>query len=220
MADTWGDMLPITDMPPELAWIDLETTGLDPNKDVTLELGIVLTDAVGRICRDGVASWLVYDLSETHGLDKDWGQACYDMSDYVRDMHVNSGLNADLGTLLRSSGNIDCASPAAVAAEAFVWLRAATERDPGEMPMSGSSVHFDRSFVKVDMPELDSFFHYRNGVDVSSLRELAKVHAPNIVAGQPTASKEHRTVPDLLDSIKLYRHLLKSKFIKTHYEVG
>lgn len=207
-------------MPPELAWIDLETTGLDPNKDVTLELGIVLTDAVGRICRDGVASWLVYDLSKPWTALKDWGKACHEMSDYVRDMHVNSGLNLDIGTMLRSPGSIECASPSSVAYEAFAWLRAATERTPGEMPMSGSSVHFDRSFIKVDMPELDSFFHYRNGVDVSSLRELAKLHAPGIVASQPTASKEHRTVPDLLDSIKLYRHLLESKFIKTHFEVN
>lgn len=216
--DTWvddemGDLIQITDANPEMVWVDLETTGLDTGKDVTLELGIVLTDACGRICRDGVASWLVYDLGDDIKGPKDWGKAIYNMPDFVREMHIKSGLVEDTGRLVRYPGEIDMAHPARVAVDAYRWLEVATRGSVGQMPLSGSSPHFDRSFLAADMPALLSFFHYRNGADVSGIREMAKMHYPKTLERWFAPEGIHRTIPDLINSVRLYRHFLLDGFI-------
>lgn len=223
--DSWvdnemGDLIRITDAKPEMVWVDLETTGLDTNKDVTLELGIILTDAVGRICRDGVASWLVYDLGDDGTVRKDWGKSIFAMPDFVREMHVESGLIEDIGKLVRYPGEISIAHPARVAADAYNWLVAATGGDPGKMVLSGSSPHFDRGFLAADMPTLLAFFHYRDGADVSGLRELAKMHYPKTLERWHTPKGVHRTIPDLINSIRLYRHLLLDGFIMSDKEIN
>jgi len=56
------------------------------------------------------------------------------------------------------------------------------------------------------MPELEAFFHYRN-LDVSTLKELARLWKPEIVPGF-TKKGAHLALDDILESIdelKYYR---------------
>jgi oligoribonuclease len=52
----------------------------------------------------------------------------------------------------------------------------------GKSPMCGNSICQDRRFMARYMPELESYFHYRN-LDVSVFKELARRWKPEIYAG-------------------------------------
>jgi oligoribonuclease len=70
--------------------------------------------------------------------------------------------------------------------------------------MCGNSVYQDRIFLKQHMPTLHNFFHYRN-LDVSSLKILAQIWQPNLVAQK---HNQHTALADILESIaelKKYR---------------
>ena len=81
----------------------------------------------------------------------------------------------------------------------------------GKSPMCGNSICQDRRFMAKHMPELESYFHYRN-LDVSVFKELAKRWRPNLVEGFKKNGK-HEALADILESIdelKYYReHFLK-----------
>jgi oligoribonuclease len=77
---------------------------------------------------------------------------------------------------------------------------------PGKSPMCGNSICQDRRFMARLMPELEAFFHYRN-LDVSTLKELARLWKPEIVRGF-TKKSAHLALDDVLESIdelKYYR---------------
>jgi len=207
--DIWADVmqLPITDGEPEFVWVDVETTGLDTGTDVTLELGILLTDGIGNICRDGVIDWRVY--GSLRDKRSKWNLALDGMDEYVRNMHTKSGLLGEINRVRSLPHNQERLDPDRVEEDAIVWLHLHC-KEP--LQLSGSSPHFDRGFLKADLPILENWFHYRSGVDVSGSREIAKRVNPGVVAGQPTKMEMHRPIPDLVDSVRLYRHLLKNFF--------
>lgn len=159
-----------------LAWIDLETTGLDPEVHDIIEIGIIITDRELReVARK---SWVLYDA--TH--EREWSREALDM-------HDASGLVGELafGTTVEL---------AAADARRFIDRNGA-----GGSPMCGASVHFDRAFLRRRAMYLHEAFHYRN-FDVSSLRmaaELAGLQVPERKRGL------HRALPDLEDSIALAR---------------
>ncbi len=75
--------------------------------------------------------------------------------------------------------------------------------EQGLSPMCGNSICQDRRFLSRHMPELASFFHYRN-LDVTSFKILAQLWAPDVAAGfekQPT----HLALADIHDSIRELR---------------
>jgi oligoribonuclease len=59
-------------------------------------------------------------------------------------------------------------------------------------------------FLARRMPELERFFHYRN-LDVSSLKELARRWAPDVLAGF-TKKSAHLALDDIRDSIAELRY--------------
>jgi len=70
--------------------------------------------------------------------------------------------------------------------------------------MCGNSICQDRRFLAREMPELEAYFHYRN-LDVSSLKELARRWAPEVI-GQLTKQGSHLAMDDILDSIQELKH--------------
>jgi oligoribonuclease len=77
---------------------------------------------------------------------------------------------------------------------------------PGKSPMCGNSICQDRRFMARLMPELEAFFHYRN-LDVSTLKELARLWKPELVGGF-VKKGVHLALDDILESIdelKYYR---------------
>ena len=70
-----------------LVWIDLEMTGLDPERHVIVEVAAVVTDAELTVLGEGL------DLV-VHATEEQLGQ----MDDFVTKMHANSGLDEEIRT--------------------------------------------------------------------------------------------------------------------------
>jgi oligoribonuclease len=78
--------------------------------------------------------------------------------------------------------------------------------------MCGNSICQDRRFMARLMPELETFFHYRN-LDVSTLKELTRLWKPELIGGF-VKKGAHLALDDILESIeelKYYREYLICK---------
>ena len=169
--------------PNRLIWIDLEMTGLKPDSDRILEMALVITDHdLATIAEAPV--WVVRQDAAT--LDA--------MDSWNRSTHGRSGL---IGKALAST-----LSEAEVEAAALAFLR---EHVPAKAsPMCGNSICQDRRFLHRLMPGLEKHFHYRN-LDVSTLKELARRWAPQVLAGLRKEAA-HTALSDVRDSIEELRH--------------
>lgn len=198
------------DAKPTMVWLDKETTGLDPINEVPLEVGVILTDDMGNLIPDGAATWFVSDFNDFY-----WSRRIEAMIPLVREMHEKSGLLADLAELAKYPYNSRTA--AQVEFGVTSWLirafRGGPVEDKDKLPPFGSSIGFDRGFMQNWMPELNKWFHYRNG-DLSALRIFAYKHLPHLKKLEPEKRELHRPLPDLIDSIKLYRFLINNIFIE------
>lgn len=176
--------------PDNLIWIDLEMTGLDPDRDVIIEIATIVTDRQLAVLAEGPVL-AIHQSEEILDAMDDWNKA----------QHGGSGLV----DRIRAS---DCdAARAESATLAFLgeWV------PPGLSPMCGNSICQDRRFLARSMPNLEAYFHYRN-LDVSTLKELARRWAPDIAKGFSKQSR-HLALDDIRDSIselRYYReHVLK-----------
>lgn len=166
-----------------IVWIDCEMTGLDLERDELIEIAIVVTDSELNPLDEGI------DL-----VIKPSPAAMENMGDFVRNMHVSSGLlpELDSGMMLAE------ASEAALA-----YLRSHVPQ--GIAPLAGNSVATDKSFLIKDTPEIIDHLHYRI-IDVSSIKELAKRWYPTVYNCAPEKTGNHRAIGDIFDSIDELRY--------------
>ncbi|ACT50683.1 MULTISPECIES: oligoribonuclease [Methylovorus] len=173
-----------------LIWLDMEMSGLLPDSDRILELAAVVTDADLNIL--GESPVLVVHQSDAvlDGMDA-WNKGT----------HGKSGLIDKV-----KASTLDEVSASQQMIEFLKQYVPA-----GKSPMCGNSICQDRRFMARYMPELESYFHYRN-LDVSVFKELARRWKPSIHGGFKKASK-HEALADIYESIeelKYYReHFLK-----------
>lgn len=173
-----------------LGWLDIETTGLDPNGDAILEIGCVIT-----------TTDLEFLASKSFLLVPTRDVCDCTLSQYVMDMHDASGLWTDLKAAEASDSLVSIES----ATQSIVDLMG--EYDALGSPMCGSTVSFDRGFLKIQAPALLSkAFHYRN-IDVSTLKNVFAVHFPGVPKYVKPESN-HRAIGDLYDSIAEYQHYI------------
>jgi oligoribonuclease len=165
-----------------LIWIDLEMTGLEPERDVIIEIATVVTDSTLEHSVEGPVIAIHQSDATLAGMDE-WNTR----------QHGGSGLTARV----RASG-FDTAQ-----AEAMTLEFLARHVPPNASPMCGNSICQDRRFLYRYMPKLAAFFHYRN-LDVSTLKELKKRWAPNLPAFEKTSS--HLALDDIRDSIAELKH--------------
>jgi oligoribonuclease len=168
-----------------LIWIDLEMTGLEPQTDQILEIATVVTNKNLEILARGPVIAIRQPLSIMNAMDE-WNTT----------HHGDSGLTQ---RVLNSKNTTHVAEQ-----ETMDFL--AQYVVPGKSPMCGNSICQDRRFMARLMPELEAFFHYRN-LDVSTLKELARLWKPEIVRGF-TKKSAHLALDDVLESIdelKYYR---------------
>jgi oligoribonuclease len=166
-----------------LAWIDLEMTGLDTDRDSILEIATVITDAELNVLAEGPAFAIAHPLSALEAMD-DWNRA----------QHGKSGLWRRV---------LEEGVPM-VEAETLTLDFLAQWVEPRQSPMCGNSICQDRRFLHRLMPALERHFHYRN-LDVSTLKELARRWAPQVLAGVKKDSA-HTALSDVHDSIAELRH--------------
>src|ERR1700733_2096937 len=77
---------------------------------------------------------------------------------------------------------------------------------------SGITLATDRTFIARDMPELDSFLHYRM-VDVSSIKELARRWYPRVYFASPDKHGGHRALADIRESIRELQYYREAIFV-------
>ncbi|GAA3897957.1 oligoribonuclease [Halomonas cibimaris] len=166
-----------------LIWIDLEMTGLDPNKERIIEVATLVTD--GEL--NTVAEGPVIAVKQPDSLLEQ-------MDDWNRKTHGESGLVKRV-----QQSRTDTA---AAEAKTLDFLREYVV--PGTSPMCGNSIHQDRRFLEREMPELWAFFHYRN-LDVSTVKELAKRWNPEAIKGFKKRNV-HLAMDDIKESIGELAH--------------
>lgn len=162
-----------------LIWIDLEMTGLKTDTDHIIEIATIVTDKDLEILAEGPV--MAIHQSE---------EVLASMDEWNRRQHGNSGLAARV----RASTITAAAAEKRTLEFLSVWVL------PGDSPMCGNSICQDRRFLAREMPQLESFFHYRN-LDVSTLKELARRWAPDVFAGLEKHST-HLALDDIRQSIR------------------
>lgn len=168
-----------------LAWMDLEMTGLEPDRHVIVEIATIVTDDDLTIIAEGP------DLV-IHATPDELEH----MGAYVTEMHTKSGL------LPLITGSSISVAEAEAATLAFLKTHIS---EPGSVPLCGNSIGTDRRFLQQYMPHLEAFFHYRN-VDVSTLKELARRWYPDVVTSTPDKVSSHRALDDVRESIRELEH--------------
>ena len=179
-------------VPGALVWVDCEMTGLDLTKDVMIEIAALVTDGDLNVLGDGV-DLVIHAPDEL--LDA--------MLPVVAEMHASSGLTDEV----RAS----VVTIAQAQEQVLDYIRAFTSQ-PGTAPLCGNSIGTDRGFIARDMPELDSFLHYRM-IDVSSVKELARRWYPRVYFGQPAKGLAHRALADIRESIRELAYYRQTLFV-------
>ena len=166
-----------------LIWIDLEMTGLVPEKDNIIEIATVVTDADLNVLAEGPSIAIHQDNKHLDSMDE-WNTRQHTKSGLVQrvkesEISLNEAEKQTLDFLMK-----------------YV--------DPGVSPMCGNSICQDRRFLYNYMPKLEKFFHYRH-IDVSTLKELAVRWKPDVVTNSFKQSK-HLALSDIYDSINELKH--------------
>lgn len=187
---------------PQMVWIDYETNGVHEETAVMpFEVGLIVTDRAGN----EISSF------ESLILEPGWQQYMNRSVPIVKQMHTKSGLIRDLEELNRLGvESYRKYSHRAIERKILDWLEMIPFRsdDNGKvikLPMTGSTVHFDRRVTQEWMPDLNRWFHYRNQ-DVSSLKNFCQLTNPDLYARLPKDNnKTHRPLADLRNSIREYQ---------------
>jgi len=173
-----------------LVWIDMEMTGLDPDRERILEIATVVTDAELEIVAEGPD--LVLSQSE---------ELLAGMDEWNHEHHARSGL----------LDRVRAATLTELEAQTRILEFLAPHCELGQAPLAGNSIHQDRAFLRRYLPRLHAHLHYRN-VDVSSVKELVRRWAPELLEAAPPKRESHRALEDIRESIAELRYYRQSVF--------
>jgi oligoribonuclease len=174
-----------------LIWIDCEMTGLSLEKDVLVEIAVLVTDSELNVIGEGVDVVIKATPEQLAG-----------MNEFVTAMHTTSGLITEIADGISIKEAED---------RVLTYLESASIQ-PGKSPLAGNSVGVDRSFIARDMPRLNEYLHYRT-VDVSSIKELTRRWFPKAYFNAPAKTGNHRALGDIQDSIAELAYYRQAVFI-------
>jgi oligoribonuclease len=175
-----------------LVWIDLEMTGLNADYDVILEIATIITDSQLNIIAQG-PSLVVYQSDGALSV----------MEEYVRNMHVKSGLTEKV----RSSK----VSLNEAYEQTFTFIKQHCTKH--QALLAGNSVWQDRAFLLKYMPDIVKFLHYRI-IDISSVKMLVRSWYPTSPYVNFKKPESHRALEDVKESIEELKHYRQHFFIK------
>lgn len=166
-----------------LVWIDLEMTGLDPDKERIIEIATIVTDSDLNTIAEGPVIAIHQPDSVLEAMDE-----------WCTRTHGESGLTQ----------RVKDSAVSEVDAEQQTLEFLAEHLESGQSPLCGNSIGQDRRFLVRYMPALEAFFHYRN-LDVSTIKELARRWRPDVLEGVKKKGA-HLALDDIRDSIEELRH--------------
>ena len=161
-----------------LIWLDLEMTGLDPQRDRIIEIATLITDKDLNVLAEG-PELAIHQNEDILGTMDDWNRQHHGESGLMERVRESSLGEADAERL-----TLDFIEQ---------WVPS------GVSPLCGNSICQDRRFMANGMPRLERYFHYRN-LDVSTLKELVARWAPDLKEGFKKTNR-HRARDDIHESI-------------------
>ncbi len=168
-----------------LVWVDMEMSGLSPERERILEVALVITDP--ELNTLAIAPVMVIHQPDTvlDGMDA-WNKGTHGKSGLIDKVKASTTTEAQATEILLD------------------FLKGYVPA--GKSPMCGNTVHQDRRFMQRYMPELEAFFHYRN-IDVSTIKELCRRWNPEVMKGFEKRGA-HTALADIqesIDELKFYR---------------
>lgn len=166
-----------------LIWVDLEMTGLIPEKDRIIEMAVIVTDADLNLIAESPVICVHQSDELLDGMDE-----------WCTRQHGQSGL----------TDRVKASEITESQAEQMMLEFLKQHVEKGVSPMCGNSIGQDRRFLYAYMPELEAYFHYRN-LDVSTIKELARRWKPDLLKGVKKKGS-HLALDDIRDSIEELRY--------------
>ena len=173
-----------------LVWVDMEMSGLDPDKDVVLEVALVVTDKDLNLVEEGPVLVVRQADAVLDAMDS-WNKSTHGKSGLIDKVKASPLSEADVENQMIE----------------FMKLYVGERKSP----MCGNSICQDRRFMARHLPKLEAYFHYRN-LDVSTLKELAARWRPELKDGFKKANN-HTALADIHESIEELKYY-REQFIR------
>lgn len=167
-----------------IVFLDLETTGLNPNKDIVLEVGAIFTD-------DRLLTIHEFHSVLYASVDNPQRKAA---DSVVQLMHNKNGLWEESEMSSHTASSVD-----------YALSQIIYKYGMANSQLAGNSVHFDRAFMSVHLPESLRLLSHRQ-IDISSLNEMSRRFCPELYANRPKSQGSiHRALEDARESLRYAR---------------
>lgn len=173
-----------------IVWIDVETTGIDANKEHLLQVACIVTDGNLVELDKGYEQKVYYSQENAKEMR-------FNADPYVQNMHDVTGLWKALpsGVKLEEMSN-----------SLLSYIKGFVP-DARTARLGGNSITLDRNFLHANVPDVLNHLHYRS-YDITSISGFFELYVPGV--GPFEKKLAHEALGDIQESIAEARHYAKS----------